>query len=529
MWNAYVFRTSSWQEVQVIEIAGLPVIDAILSAARARMPNDVRLIQHLEAEAGAMTSESGRIGREPISAFAERAEKESREFEWSTGTRVSALEEGAIGLSFVDSKLASPLVIAWHEPTAVILSLDDDSREILIEYVPDEASDDRLRRLRYKYGAGGYRLETIFDWRGHFGPQSATIDGANEMQPDGPGFVTRLRGRAGYAIGRVLRRLTFGQPTLHKDPLALRRERAASAEYPLIAQQCPALGDRNPVTDRHVMVFVHGIVSCGLQGLKDLFAMPAPPAYPVRRFEHDTFASVLDNASELTRLIKTTIRVNRLLLVAHSRGGLVARAAVDDLIRDGYPAAISLHTFGTPHAGTPLVRIGGRLLAQLYKIGEWGLNIVAPALSPLTWAHGFLFDAPELPPGIAIMKEDSEGLRTMNRYGDRASVTCWGSTFDINGPSSGFGIEVGHMLAGAMHDVDNDLVVPTSSALAFGTPAQVLNCSHVQYFNQPAVRTAMNNYFNPPPPAVAVEDSAASTSEVLDILRRHKPPRVPAG
>ena len=484
-----------------------------------------------------MTSASGRIGREPISAFAERAEKESREFEWSTGTKVSALDDGAIGLSFPDSKGAAPSVIAWHEPTAVILSLHDDSREILIEYIPDEASDDRLRRFRYKYGASDYRLETIFDWRGYFGPQSATIDGSNEMQPDGPGFVTRLRGRAGYAVGRVLRRLTFGQPTLHKDPLAVRRERAASAEYPLIAQQCPILSDRNPVHDRHAMIFVHGTASCGLQGLKDLFDVPPPPGYPVRRFEHDTFAPVLDNANELTQLIKTMIRVDRLLVVAHSRGGLVARAAVDDLIRDGYPASISLHTFGTPHAGTPLVKIGGRLLAQLYKIGEWGLNIVAPALSPLTWAHGFLFDAPELPAGIAIMQEDSEGLRMMNRYGDRGSVMSWGSAFEINGSSSGFGIEVGHMLAGAMHDIDNDLVVPTSSALAFGTPAQVLNCSHVQYFGQATVRTAINDFFNPAPPvasptdAAAVESAAgvaagstASAETRLQRLKRHKPP-----
>lgn len=125
--------------------------------------------------------------------------------------------------------------------------------------------------------------------------------------------------------------------------------------------------------------------------------MPPQPGYPVRRFEHDTVATVLNNADELTQSITTAIRVDRLLLVAHSRGGLVARTVVDELIRDGYPAAISLYTFGTPHAGTPLVKIGGRLLAQLYKIGEWGLNIVAPALSPLTWAHGFLFDAPELP------------------------------------------------------------------------------------------------------------------------------------
>src|SRR5213593_4392687 len=116
MWNARVFRTSSWQETPVVEIAEVPVTNAIIIAARERMSNHVRLIQHLEAEAREMTSGSGRIGREPISAFAERAEKESREFEWSTGTKVSALEDGAIGLSFLDSKGAAPSVIAWHEP-----------------------------------------------------------------------------------------------------------------------------------------------------------------------------------------------------------------------------------------------------------------------------------------------------------------------------------------------------------------------------------------------------------------------------
>lgn len=432
MWNARVFRTSGWQEMAVIEVGELPTVDTVLDTARRLLPNDLRLIQHLEAESK-MASESGRIGREPIAAFAESAEKESREFEWSTGTRVSALDDGAIGLSFVDAKSAAPAVIGWHEPTAVILSMDEDTREVLIEYVPDEASEDRVRRLRYKYDAGDHRLETIFDWRGYFGPQSATIDGSNDMQSDGPGFVTRFRGRSSHLVGRVLRRLTFGHPTLHHDPLAIRRERAASAEYPQIAQWCPVLSERNPVADKHALVFVHGTASCGLQALKDLFAVPAPPGYPVRRFEHDTFAPILDNATDLSRLIDKTIRVDRLLVVAHSRGGLVARAAVDDLIRDGYPATISLHTFGTPHRGTPLVNIGRRLLAQLYKIGEWGLNIAAPALSPLTWAHGFLFDAPDLPPGIEIMKEDSDGLRMMNRYGDRTSVTCWGSKFDING------------------------------------------------------------------------------------------------
>src|SRR6478672_3742793 len=85
---------------------------------------------------------------------------------------MSALDDGAIGMSVVDSKDTAPSVIAWHEPTAVILSLDETSREVLIEYVPDEASDDHVGRLRYKYGARDYRRETIFDWRGYFGLQA---------------------------------------------------------------------------------------------------------------------------------------------------------------------------------------------------------------------------------------------------------------------------------------------------------------------------------------------------------------------
>ena len=38
MWNARVFRTSSWQEMPVVEVAELPVTDAIIVAAREGCP-----------------------------------------------------------------------------------------------------------------------------------------------------------------------------------------------------------------------------------------------------------------------------------------------------------------------------------------------------------------------------------------------------------------------------------------------------------------------------------------------------------
>jgi len=63
MWNARVFRTSSWEELPVVEIGEFPVIDAILFAARQRLPRDLQLIQHLEAEAQAIAPDAFQVLR----------------------------------------------------------------------------------------------------------------------------------------------------------------------------------------------------------------------------------------------------------------------------------------------------------------------------------------------------------------------------------------------------------------------------------------------------------------------------------
>jgi len=112
------------------------------------------------------------------------------------------------------------------------------------------------------------------------------------MHSNRRGFVARLRGQSGYVVGRLvgrlLRRLTFGMPTLDRDPLALHRERGASQRYSRVAQACPTLSEREVVVAREAMVFVHGTASCGLQGLKDLYAS-ALPKYPVLRLSFDSW------------------------------------------------------------------------------------------------------------------------------------------------------------------------------------------------------------------------------------------------
>jgi hypothetical protein len=239
-------------------------------------------------------------------------------------------------------------------------------------------------------------------------------------------------------------------------------------------------------------------VSCAIQGLKELLKHPnSAVLHHLYRYEHDTFRPLSENSSELAGLISERVHAQRLLIVAHSRGGLVARLALDDLSRRGYRGQVELYTFGTPHQGTPLVQIGGKALNLLYKLGE---DIVGslPHLTPLTKAYSYLIDSPTLPRGIDVMREDSDVMDLLRRLNDPAQVRSYGSDFDIRNQPSGFGIVVEGALSGAFDGSPNDLVVPTGSSLGFGTPQQALTCSHVHYFSQPSVCTAIQNFCEPP-------------------------------
>ncbi len=72
------------------------------------------------------------------------------------------------------------------------------------------------------------------------------------------------------------------------------------------------------------------------------------------RYEHDTFMSIDANAQELAELLTARFDdAEHVLMICHSRGGLVARSA-SDLVDGTLASRLSIHTFGTPHRGTPL-------------------------------------------------------------------------------------------------------------------------------------------------------------------------------
>ena len=174
---------------------------------------------------------------------------------------------------------------------------------------------------------------------------------------------------------------------------------------------------------------------------------------------------------------------------------------------------MTLHTFGTPHLGTPLVQIGAKLLNQIFKLGGHVVEARCLALTPLSLAYSYLLDAPALPPGIEVMQSNGQALSILNEVGDRQGVECWASQFDINAGTSGFGIEIENILLGALDGVSHDLVVPTSSALFFGVPRPVLNCSHIQYFQQAPVRAFFDTLgaATPAPPSPSRPPSAPTS------------------
>jgi pimeloyl-ACP methyl ester carboxylesterase len=252
------------------------------------------------------------------------------------------------------------------------------------------------------------------------------------------------------------------------------------------------------------MVFVHGTLSCALQSLKDLFPT-TPHDELVFRFEHDTFARIGENGRELATLIRDKLPVKRLVLVAHSRGGLVARIAAALLQREHFGGEVRLLTFGTPHAGTPLVRVSSGLLNLLLKLGSPIVGGV-PLMTPILAAFFNVYNFSSLPDGISVMHESSEALQLLNTGGGSHHVECWGSEFDPASNESGFGIDTENVLTGVMGQPPHDLVVPTASALAWGTKQPPLTCSHDRYFERNEVRAAVMAALQPqaaPLPSVA--------------------------
>ena len=217
----------------------------------------------------------------------------------------------------------------------------------------------------------------------------------------------------------------------------------------------------------------------------------------VARFEHDTFVPITENIRALTGELQRLALLGhtRILLIAHSRGGLVACQAAARL-RSSQPAMkVKVWTLGTPHRGTPLASLSGgpaQGMGALYRLCARRRDGAFYA----TYAEGaasYLTSVGQLPRGISVMSEGSDFLDIHQLSTEGLDLKTWGAQYDI---ASDSGLGHGLLLSPAVSEVFygrlNDLVVPTDSAILDDSePLQ--SCNHFQYFDQATFSLALTS------------------------------------
>ncbi|EIP98810.1 hypothetical protein OpiT1DRAFT_03279 [Opitutaceae bacterium TAV1] len=375
--------------------------------------------------------------------------------------------------------------------------------------------------------------------------------------------VTRVQVLVFKFAGRHLLR-RFGSRVDEKCPSGirlLRGETPASAaaeplDWPLVQP-----GDYTLPSERapRILLFVHGTFSSTIGGFGALAATPwgndflaaARAGYDaLLAFDHPTLTvNPRDNAIELLSRLREHLgdRPAVLDIVCHSRGGLVVRSLIEDLLPGlALPWRVERTVFvGATNGGTQLANPKNwRELMELYTnlaaaagrlLGRFPATTVTGVLiAELTRSIGLLVQilASEaidnnILPGLAAMEPDGAFVRRLNQtqpgQATAAQSLYYAVTSDFSAklaqqPGSDSGLPKRLLLLAADRAVDrlmgesNDLVVNVAAmtevdphagvfvkdTLAFASNAVVY---HTNYFLQPKVLESLARWLRLPPPA----------------------------
>jgi pimeloyl-ACP methyl ester carboxylesterase len=143
-----------------------------------------------------------------------------------------------------------------------------------------------------------------------------------------------------------------------------------------------ALGDAFPDAGGHVVVLAHGLCMSDRQWLRDGHdhgaALARDLGCSVLYLHYNSGLPIAVNGRAFARLLESLAKawpvpIERLSIVGHSMGGLVARSACLHAARNGHAWLRLLDTIvflGTPHRGAPLER-GGHWLEQLLRVSPY--------------------------------------------------------------------------------------------------------------------------------------------------------------
>jgi pimeloyl-ACP methyl ester carboxylesterase len=355
--------------------------------------------------------------------------------------------------------------------------LPGDTEEFRLDYLPTDteqrAEDDAARDVLSDYAVG--ETYQIVVWRTYFGSNTHITDAVS-----GLGQWVQSAGRsiargAGVLVGRIIHARAHPKKYLH-DFTRHKRLRKALSLDPNAWHSLPDLRDIGAAKG-NVVIAVHGTMACAVPLATEIRRILAGDVgVGLGRFEHDTWLPVAQNARELAEFLDSS-RADRVTLIAHSRGGLVATMAA----RLTAHSNVQVITLGTPFRGTPVAHAG-----ELPVLGYRSLLGVIRGLSggfaPVslsTRLAGFLVK--EVPEGIQVMEprwcENFSGPPPK-----LVAAVCGSLTEQTLQHKDTYQF---HALAGVRSKVfagvDNDLVVSTASATGDHTSPTIVDCDHFSY------------------------------------------------
>lgn len=395
------------------------------------------------------------------------------------GSFLQLATNGALELRTGDQHLEAAV---WHDYTFVLVPVSPVHVEVDLVYSPEPSDEELTAKIDT---ATGLRTAAYLDWRLYLGDGSAVVVGLDAFDHRrGPGRIRVATGGViGWLIGKVVRRSTAAASSFPADRTVAARVGWHAAKHAGTVAACPDLAQAPPSSGQRAIVVVHGTGSCGIP-IADALMRAGVPG-PVYRFEHDTFVSISSNARELATLTQK-LGTQAIVLVCHSRGGLVGRQAAHLLCQQVPVPAVQVLTFGTPHEGTPIANLTPKAIGLAYLLGftnQGGL----PYADPVTAAFYYLMQAREIPEGIAEMHPGCGFLALLNQAIDPFPLESWGGCYDYSGPT-GFGPAMnGSFGRQAFSGADNDLVVATTSATSRGSARNIVHCSHFSYFDDDTV------------------------------------------
>lgn len=262
-----------------------------------------------------------------------------------------------------------------------------------------------------------------------------------------------------------------------------------------------------PGQQHRVLLFIHGFGSMlGGPGTNEWFTQLGQQYDAIIGYDHPTiWCDPEHNARELLAMVPDDMQLS-VDVVAHSRGGLVARSLVELIEPQPKLNIRRLITNGTPHGGTRLA--DPERWDRLVSLGMTAASVLAAPAGGLVWvprilelvlkaASQVVFDLP----GIGAMTPGGEFITKLNaaaREGsiiaqaqDRVRYSVVSSRYTSGGLASPTMQQAfASFAAQTFFDKPNDLVVPTESMSQLDETGLVprsrrlqLDNDHFGYFN----------------------------------------------